>query len=771
MPELSRRTFVRGSLAAGGAGLLTPSFLTTAQAAEVTVADPAGTVTLAADAASGAIRVLDAGGAHRLTLTEFWYAKDIRTRGATSVTKVSDTELHVEYVTQHPDVSVTAVVVAGLRKARVRWVVEGTAAVPSQFLIGQAVVNGTVRYDPLALWNRDAGGGIPYETRHGACYAMTYADTRLLLRLRESTPAFGGGVTAVHAPGVAAADGEGWVTEAVLVPGLMRAHSAGVIARDIVTPLGIDLWADQPFHVWNTGGAKTVNAQVVNQETAARQVLVRWTARTWDGAEQSGTRGPATVGPRSIWNTSFPVTMGGRDIAFVEAVVDDADPAAPSVAAFARTNLAVLSSYAYQAGEDSMFGLANYPWLLSGPGPHDVAALMRLIGMAWVRTAYDGAPGIPPGDLDGHGLLHNVQLGDLPIGKPAAEQQTWAAERVALCAGAGARYYECDNELNLVEPNLAPATYVSDALVPLRAALGDTPAFKVMTCGLAGLDSVWLDAFGAAGGWEEVDALAYHPGRGNFVADYSPPEPWLEPNGDRKPEYWNFIGSLRKADAARASTPDGRKELWLTEAYASTQPNRWGTDTYRHAAENVLLQLMFARAHGVRCVTWYSLDDGIEQQPREAEPADIEYHFGLLVRDRSPKPSLLAFATAARFLDQAEYLGRVTFSDPAVKGLLFDTPTGRFQVLWTRHDGYVLNADHDEGTTYYPHPEPSVDPWPTKTQVTLPTPAATTTVRELNAIGQETLHTAAGSRVTVTLDGAPRIFVGLDLTTTDTYPV
>ena len=31
--------------------------------------------------------------------------------------------------------------------------------------------------------------------------------------------------------------------------------------------------------------------------------------------------------------------------------------------------------------------------------------------------------------------------------------------------------------------------------------------------------------------------------------------------------------------------------------------------------------------------------------------------------------------------------------------------------------------------------------------------------------------TMAGSRVTVTLDGAPRIFVGLDLTTTATYPV
>ncbi|TDD67665.1 hypothetical protein E1262_18650 [Jiangella aurantiaca] len=769
MPDLSRRTFVRGSLAAGGTGLLSAALPATAQAADVTVTDPAGTVTLAADDATGAIRVHDGGGTHRLTITHFKYSNTARTFNASSVTKLSDTELHVQYVTQHPTVTVKAVVVAGLRKARIRWEVSGAEAVPGQFAIARAVVNGTETYQPVTLWNRDGGGGIPYETTHGVGYAMTYADNRLLLRLRDSTPGFGD-ATWLHAPGTAAADG-GFVTETVLVPGLMRAHSAGVIARDILTPLGIDLWTDQPFHVWNTGGAKTVNAQVVNAEATARQVRVAWTARTWDGAVQSGTTGPATVAARSVWNSSFQVALGGRDIAFVEAVVNDVTNA--SVTAFARTNVAVLSSSSYQAGDASMFGLANYPWMLTGPAQDDVAALMKLIGMKWVRTAYAGAPGIPPAELDRLGFQHNVQLGDLPIGKPADEQEAWAAARVALCVDAGARYYECDNELNLTEPGLEPEQYVTDALAPLRHAMGDDPAFKVMTCGLAGLDEAWLDKFTEADGWRHVDVLAYHPGRGNYVADYDPPEPWLEPDGRRKPVFWNFIGSLRKAHEVR--TVNGRKELWLTEAYASTQPNRWWTDTYRHAAENVLLQLMFAKAYGVRCVTWYTLDDGIEQQPREADPGDVEYHFGLLLRDRSPKPSLLAFATAARFLDQAQYDGRITFSDPEVKGLLFTTPTGRFCVLWTRRDGYVLNDDparRDPGNpVYYRTPEPWLDPWPTKTPISLPTPAATTTVRELNSIGQETLHTATAGRVTVTLDGAPRIFVGLDLTTTDLYPV
>lgn len=764
MPEVSRRTFVRGSLAAGGGGLLAASLPATAHAAEVTVTDPAGTVTLAADTASGAIRLLDAGGVHRLTLTHFKYSNSARTFGASSVTTNGGTELTVVYVTQDPAVTVRAVAVVGLRKARIRWEVAGAGAVPDQFAIARTTVGATMTYRPVALWNREPGGGIPYETTHGAGYAFDYADTRLLLRLRDSTPGFGDD-TWLNAPGVAS--GGGYVTEAVLVPGLMRPHAAGVIARDIVTPLGVELWADQPFHVWPSGGAKTVNAQVVNSESADREVRLSWTARTWDGAVQSGTAGPVTVSPRTVWNTSFDVVLGGRDIAFVEAEVTDG-----TATAFTRTNLAVLAPFTYQAGAASRFGVSNYPWLLSGPGPDETAALLKLIGMKWVRTAYTGAPGIPPADLDRHGLLHNVQLGDFDEGMPA-DPAAWAGSMVDLCVAAGARYYECGNELNLPSPGVSPGAYVDGALRPLRSVMRNRPdaTFKVMTCGLAGMDSVWLDGFGAAGGWGEVDVFAYHPGRGNYVADYSPPEPWLEPDGDRLPVFWNFIGSLRKADAARASTPDGRKELWLTEAYASTLPNRWWTDTYRHAAENVLLQLMFARAYDVRCVTWYTLDDGIEQQPREAHPGDIEYHFGLLVRDRSPKPSLLAFATAARFIDQAEYLGRVTFSDPEVKGLLFDT----FAVLWTRHDGYVLNNDparrDPANPDYYRTPEPWLDPWPTKTPVSLPTPAATTTVREVNAIGQETLHTAAGGRVTVTLDGAPRIVVGLDLTTTATYPV
>lgn len=43
--------------------------------------------------------------------------------------------------------------------------------------------------------------------------------------------------------------------------------------------------------------------------------------------------------------------------------------------------------------------------------------------------------------------------------------------------------------------------------------------------------------------------------------------------------------------------------------------------------------------------------------PQVADPDNVEYHYGLTNRDLSPKPSLLAYATAARALDQAAFRG------------------------------------------------------------------------------------------------------------------
>lgn len=205
----------------------------------------------------------------------------------------------------------------------------------------------------------------------------------------------------------------------------------------------------------------------------------------------------------------------------------------------------------------------------------------------------------------------------------------------------------------------------------------------------------------------------------------------------------------------------GEKEIWLTEAYACTRPNGWWNDTYRHAAENVFLTLALAKAEGIRHVCWYQFHDSVLGNPQVADPENVEYHYGLMNRDLSAKPSLLAYAHAAKTLDGATFLGKLDLGVVNAKGLLFDTPLGHAAVLWSRADGYLLNTDHDPADWHFAAPEVWVDPWPTKTTLTLP--ASGGTAYQLDAIGQRSDLAVASGTVDVVIDGAPRVFYGLDL--------
>ena len=131
-------------------------------------------------------------------------------------------------------------------------------------------------------------------------------------------------------------------------------------------------------------------------------------------------------------------------------------------------------------------------------------------------------------------------------------------------------------------------------------------------------------------------------------------------------------------------------------------------------------------------------------------------------RDLSAKPSLLAYANAARLLDGAEFGGWLEFDDPHTKGLLFESPDGDIAVLWNRADGYILNADHDPDGDYFPAPEVWEDPWPTKTPVWLTTLGEP--VVEIDAIGRQRSIPVSGQTAQIVLDGAPRAFRGLRTT-------
>jgi len=355
-------------------------------------------------------------------------------------------------------------------------------------------------------------------------------------------------------------------------------------------------------------------------------------------------------------------------------------------------------------------------------------------------------------------MAHNIELQPaLDVTDTVAAQ--WAQTNTDIAVAAGAEYFEVGNELNRpFNTGAAAQAYIDKALRPVHDYVTATGAnLKILNNGLAGMDEPWVENFIAGGGWDLVDGFAYHPGRGNFTPDYIPDGDW---DAGATGKYWNFLGGLRKLQALMAV--HGEKEIWLTEAYACTRPNAWWNDTYRAAAENVFLTLAIAKAEGIRNVCWYQFHDSVLGRPQVARPENVEYHFGLMNRDTSAKPSLLAYATAARAFDQAAPLGWLSFADPNHKGLLFDTPAGEAAVLWNRADGYVLNADHDPAGAYFPAPEPWVDHWPTKTP--LKVKAAGSTLTQVDCIGQRRTLPAAAGCATAVLDGAPRLFIGTDLT-------
>ncbi|WP_116952395.1 hypothetical protein [Jiangella endophytica] len=751
--HLTRRTFVgaAGSVAVG-AGLL-PAVATRAAAAEpVTISADGIVVTAGTD---GAVVVADGTGAQRLRLAHFMVKDTVlgqqRTfSGTPSAITLPDGRpaIRVDYRMGSTGVgiAVRGTFDVTARRLHARW--EATSGnemyLNSQFhrvAIGSAGPEST---RALTRWNRDGGGGVPYETNDGVIYARSWPDTAGFLRIADSNPAWSAGDW-VHVAGKY--DGNVLVHDVDVVIGDLRPAAANALAQ--ARPLGIDIWTDQPFNLWDGAGHRmTVHAQAVNGGAAARDVELSWWGRDFDGAVVASGQETLRLDAGGVAQRSVEFPSPQQGIVFVEVRV-----AAGDDEAFARTTLASLRQYQYQPG--GMFGIANYPWLLQ-PSKDDVAALLKRIGVASVRIAYNGAPGIAPAELEAMGIMPNIQHGDVVFDASPEEVKAWAAELVDVVVDAGAHYFEVDNERN--QPWMSgrfTEEYIRDGLRPVVERLAEVGYdVKVMNTGLGGMDVNWLDNFHANGGWDLIDVFAFHPGRGNFTPDYAPtPDEWEQgSNGS----YWNFLGGLREA-RRRLDEYGGDKELWLTEAYSCTRPNHWWNDTMRQSAENVLLTLALAKSEGVDGVNWYQLHDSIIHQPQKANPTNPEYHFGLMNRDTSVKPSLLAYATATRVLEGAEFVRWLSFSDPDVKGLQFDTPDGPMSVLWTRKDGYFLNADHDDASPYYAHPEAWEDDWPTKTDVAF----RGARLREVDVLGRERGVTGSRGTVDVVLDGTPRVYYGL----------
>ncbi|MFF3125313.1 hypothetical protein ACFVRD_23915 [Streptomyces sp. NPDC057908] len=753
--HLSRRGLLGAALAAGVLLIADPTTVT-AHAADGDVTLTAGGISLLASF-GGRLAIRDAAGVTRSAGSKF-QIKDrltgihLSTGGTPALATLPDRTpaIRMDYTFEAAaeSTTVTGWFSVTTDHARLEWRITGAdTLVPDGFLFSRAIQAPTAPDDYIAIaeWVRDAGGGIPYEEPAGVAHTSTWGSLHGLFLLDRSRQAWTN-ATWTHAPGTADPAG-GWTSRADFFFSGTRPSATATIGRG--QELGLELTTDRDFNLYQVPGEPMQLTALVANGGAARAAELELSVRDFDGAQLAATTVTGSVAAAGTWQHTFTVPAPAAGIAFAEVVVRSADDEA-----FARTNLATLPPFTYQAGADSMFGIANYPWL-QRPSADAVLDLWQRVGISLVRIAYDGGPGLPPSAFDARGIRHNIEL-QPSLDVTDAEAAAWAADKLAVAQGAGAGYFEVGNELNRpFNTGAAAQAYLDKALRPVfdrRAVTG--AAVKLMNNGLAGMDKPWVETFIAAGGWDLIDAFAYHPGRGNFTPDYIPPgDDWGTGSAGT---YWNFYGGLKQLKTLMAQ--HGKKEVWLTEAYAPTKPNSWWHDTYRHAAENVLLSLALAKAEGITCVCWYQFHDSVLGMPQVADPDNVEYHYGLMNRDLSPKPSLLAYATAARTLDQAAFRGWLTFPDSQTFGLWFDTPDGPAVVLWNRADGYLLNTSGERTDWHFPAPEVWVDPWPTKTLLTV---TAGNAVRELDAIGRSRQLTPAQGRVTLTLDGAPRVFYGL----------
>jgi hypothetical protein len=649
-------------------------------------------------------------------------------------------------------------------------------------MIGCKLAAGAQELDPklMTLWQRHEYGGVPVE----------YPDVKLVpVRIDDELVFFAYPPEykvnfkwkdghSRHLPFIEVNEKEGGQTYEARMSVLLAPQDSSddiIAARLGGRPLSLSISTDQLYNWWTSiPGAPaweqpllTLNVEVGNATGTTRQCRLNYWVRDYAGRIVSGQERMITLeaGEELFDTIDFQPSPESddpsRDLFFAEVSVTDLETGEEI---FARTNLALLPPHEFvDTSEDSLFGIAAY-WPI--PDEQSAQRVMDRMGVRWLREGDNK-------NYQNITAIHHNQIPKEPY-KGTPEDDAWIHAQLEQCVEHGNPYWEFGNEINYGALSIGVGDMVKDqerhkriarymswlkAIRRIQEEMGPPASkIKILSLGLAGMDVKFVDELNEAGGWDLLDGMALHPGRGNFVADYPVNEPWTTWVVGAYGSYWNYFGAVSTA-VEKLNEIGGDKELWLTEVYSPGFPNSFWEDSLRNGAENTLLSLALAESKGVKAVLWYQLFDTVWYDRMGVNPHDREYFFGLIQRDLSFKPSLLAYCTAAEEFDQADFERWLTFEDNKTsRGLLFDSPRGPLSVLWDRSDGYVLT----ERKEHFASPEPWLDRWETRTEVTLPVAPGHDSVTVINEIGQRHNVSSANGRVTLPLSGAPVIVYGLD---------
>ena len=588
------------------------------------------------------------------------------------------------------------------------------------------------------LWTRHAHGGVPYEVRDGYFRVFPGKGDFSLWMLLNGHHDWSDG-TMQHLNFRPEKEGRGErVAETCFFVTPKEFSGAAAAAYYHGRPVSVELGSTKPFHLFETGDSPAKFTVTVTNVTAEKLpgATLSVTARDFDGKLLLDDKLPITAEPYRAQTFEFELPAEERNLFFVEASAE-----VGGREFFSRTNVAVLPPFEFRHRSEGIFGISAY---FEVPGREQVFELMRRLGVYHLRQGDNRIAeqyGMVAFGHDNVGVDSSVSSGEWKASRDRFIDRLMTNRNPA---------FEFGNEWNMNqkgEERERRARVYAELTADLRRARDRKGAdFKIVSQGIVNNDVDFLRVMHKYleknGGWDVIDGVGLHLGRGNWTPD--------NPDGG-----WNYLGPLRQAKQILRELGD--KPLYITEAYAKTKPNDFWYDSYRQAAENTILTFALGMAENVAAIHFYQLHDGVWHDVGGVDEKDGEYHYGLLMRDNSLKPSAMAYAAAAEAFDGAKFVKYIEPADSSVRGMIFDTPKGRLAVLYDRTEGYALSKESET----FGHPEPWVSTWKVKKNAEFR--ASGDTVAIIDPIGRTRTVPVKNGRVTLTLDGAPVMVRGLDI--------
>ena len=613
-------------------------------------------------------------------------------------------------------------------------------------------------YEKGGYWVRDPNGGIPWEEPLGSVvdYTNALGGVRYVYPPHLKANQSWQGHWQMHVPFVKVKERPGEYESEFLIASASESRGGEALAlASAGRTATVSLSTPKAYNVFEGRGPLAFTARVLNASDGSRDFKAAWIVRGFDGAVVS--QGEQMVSLAAGAATTFPVSFDPgeeRGLYFVEVRAVDAKTG--EEAAFSRTNLARLPPYKFKDGPDrSVFGIAAY-W--SFPDEESMQNLLDRMGVMWIRG--DSRPQRAPRRCIHHSSIWPVSKLHTMKGE---EREAWIEKELSLCRERGAVGWEFLNEINGNIGGMGQMAHgVGRAIfAPIYVEwLKDIVRVRKEK----GYEDVKLLSLGL-GGWELLDGLCVHPGRGNFAPEYPYFRPEVFKGGSTPTDdptkvekmshsnYWNFLGSVREA-VTMIKDYGKPMPLWLTEVYCCTYPNSAWEDTLRASAENVVLTYALIKADGVKCGMFYQMFDGIGYDKLGLKPAEREYSFGIFFRDMSPKPVFMGYVAIAEALDGAEFDCWLKTDCETTHAIRFRRDNGSVVVAWDRSEGLILTKWPKKGEKFR-SPEPWVNTWTKSVPFSL---SAKGKVKVANAIGQLSELSVRDGKVTVQLTGEPKIF-------------